>query len=45
MGVPVLGARESLIDAVVKVLVVGEDDMATNIVELVIVSLRLLKGN
>lgn len=32
--VPVIGLGESLIEAVVEVLVVGEDDMATNVVEL-----------
>lgn len=33
MGVPVLWLWKCLVDAVVKVLVVGEDDMATDIVE------------
>jgi hypothetical protein len=32
--VPVVVARESLVDAVVKVFVMGEDNMATNVVEL-----------
>jgi hypothetical protein len=32
--VPVIGFGESLVDAVVEVLVVGENDVATNIVEL-----------
>lgn len=34
MGVPVVLVRESLINAVVEVLVVREDDVTTNIVEL-----------
>jgi hypothetical protein len=34
VGVPVFVFRERLVDAVVKVLVVGEDDMATDVVEL-----------
>lgn len=34
MGVPIVLFREGLIDAVVKVLVVGEYDMSTNVVEL-----------
>jgi len=34
VGEPVVVVGESLVDAVVKVLVVGEDDMATDIVEL-----------
>jgi hypothetical protein len=34
VGVPVLVAGQSLVDAVVKVLVVGEDDMAADVVEL-----------
>jgi hypothetical protein len=34
VGVPVFLARQRLVDAVIKVLVVGEDDMATDIVEL-----------
>jgi hypothetical protein len=34
VGEPVVVAREGLVDAVVEVLVVGEDDMATDVVEL-----------
>ena len=34
MGEPVLIVGESLVDAVVEVLVVGEDDMAADVVEL-----------
>ena len=34
MFVPVFGFGQGLVNAVVEVLVVGEDDMATNIVEL-----------
>jgi hypothetical protein len=34
VGVPVLVAGQGLVDAVVKVLVVGEDDMAADVVEL-----------
>ena len=34
VGVPIILLREGLVDAVVEVLVVGEDDMATNVVEL-----------
>lgn len=34
VGVPVLGLGERLVDAVVKVLVVGEDDVAADIVQL-----------
>lgn len=34
MGIPVIILWQSLVDAVVEVLVVGEDDVATNIVEL-----------
>lgn len=34
MGVPVGFFRESFIEAVVEVFVVGEDDVATDIVEL-----------
>jgi hypothetical protein len=34
VGVPVLRLGQGLVDAVVKVLVVGEDDMATDVVEL-----------
>ena len=34
VGVPVVGLREGLIDAVVEVLVVGEDDVPTDIVKL-----------
>lgn len=34
MRIPVFGLGQCLIDTVVEVLVVGEDDMATNIVEL-----------
>jgi hypothetical protein len=34
VGIPVLGLGQCLVDTVVKVLVVGEDDMATDIVEL-----------
>jgi len=34
VGIPVLGLGQRLVDTVVKVLVVGEDDMATDIVEL-----------
>ncbi len=34
MGVPVIGIWQRLINAVVKVFVVGKDDMATNVVEL-----------
>ena len=34
MGEPVVVVGESLVDAVVKVLVVGKDDMATDVVEL-----------
>lgn len=34
MGVPVVLLGEGLVDAVVEVLVVGEDDMATDVVEL-----------
>jgi hypothetical protein len=34
VGVPVIILRESLVDAVVEVLVVGEDNVATDIVEL-----------
>jgi hypothetical protein len=37
--VPVIILGEGLVDAVVEVLVVGEDDMATDIVELPTVSL------
>jgi hypothetical protein len=44
MGIPVLGPWQRLIDTVVKVLVVGEDDMATNIVELRAGSVRLLSS-
>ena len=34
MGVPVVGLREGFIDAVVEVLVVGEDYVSTDIVKL-----------
>jgi hypothetical protein len=34
VGVPVLIFGKSFVDTVVKILVVGEDDMATNIIEL-----------
>jgi len=34
VGEPVIFLGQGLVDAVVKVLVVGEDDMATNVVEL-----------
>lgn len=34
MGVPVILLGKGLVNAVVEVLVVGEDDMATDIVEL-----------
>jgi hypothetical protein len=34
VGVPVLLFRECLVDAVVEVLVVGEDNMAADVVEL-----------
>jgi hypothetical protein len=34
VGVPIVLVREGLIDTVVEVLVVREDDMATNVVEL-----------
>jgi hypothetical protein len=34
VGIPVIILGESLVDAVVEVLVVGEDDVAANIVEL-----------
>jgi len=34
VGEPVVIVGEGLVDAVVEVLVVGEDDMATNVVEL-----------
>ena len=34
MCVPIVVAGEGLVDAVVEVLVVGEDDMAANVVEL-----------
>ena len=34
VGIPVGVLRESLVDAVIEVLVVGEDDVATDIVEL-----------
>jgi hypothetical protein len=35
VGEPVVVVGECLVDAVVEVLVVGEDDMATDVVELV----------
>jgi hypothetical protein len=41
MGVPVVLARESFIDAVVEVLVVRKDDMAADIVELYLSSVSL----
>jgi hypothetical protein len=34
VSIPVFGLGQCLINAIVEVLVVGEDDMATNIVEL-----------
>ena len=34
MSVPVILSRERLIDAIVKVFIVREDDMATHVVEL-----------
>lgn len=34
MGVPILLLGQSLVDAIIEVLVVGEDDMATDVVEL-----------
>jgi hypothetical protein len=34
VGVPIVLLRQSFIDAVVEVLVVGEDDMSTDIIEL-----------
>lgn len=34
MSVPVIFLRESLVDTVVEVLIVGEDDVTTDIVEL-----------
>lgn len=45
MGVPVAFVGKSLVDAVVKVLVVGEDDVAANIVELAGVSTDVLWWN
>lgn len=41
MGVPVIFFGQSLVDAVVEVLVVGENDVAADIVELARVSRRL----
>ena len=38
MRVPVIFLGKGLVDAVVKVLIVREDDMATNIIELEVVS-------
>ena len=35
MGVPVVVVWKSFVDAVIEILVVGEDNMATNIVQLV----------
>lgn len=34
MSIPVRFVRKSLIDAIVEIFVVGEDDMAANVVEL-----------
>jgi hypothetical protein len=41
VGVPVVVVGERLVDAVVEVLVVGEDDMATDVVELVALDLDM----
>jgi hypothetical protein len=41
MFVPVGFLGQSFIDAVVKVLVMGEDDMAANIVELILLVINL----
>jgi hypothetical protein len=38
VGIPIVFIREGFIDAVVEVLVMGEDDVAANIVELLMVS-------
>lgn len=43
MCVPIVLIGQGLVDAVVKVLVVGEDDMAANIVQLIRCQ-RLLTG-